>query len=227
MVPLKFLIYHNIISHVSPPVIPKSEPEGKGVIYVGSKLKRRTKLKPRLYENRNKYAKIAENIKISKNCFSDIFTSMQMINYYILYYEFDFSKKKVENFSETLTKHNQEYDDGVLIPDVLEEKIRTGLKFDCWKEAMNFPYRSRRKMFAGKTKNMADYEIFLTSTNAAIETYLILAVYTLHENYRFTGKMLQIWWEKFIDFAMLYADGLTDDHIEKYFKQECNLEIVK
>lgn len=193
---------------------------------MGSKLRRKTKLAPRLYERRNTYQQIAQNVKISKSCFSDIFTSMQMINFYILYYEFDFSKKKVENFSEILRRHNTEYDDGGLISDEMEEKHRKGLGFDCWKEAMKFPYRARRKMFNGKTKNMAEYEIFLTSTNAAIETYLILAVHTLHENYRFTRSMVRRWWDKFVDFSMLYAEGLTDEHITKYFKQECNLEII-
>ena len=102
---------------------------------MGSKLRRKTKLAPRLYDKRNTYQQIAQNIKISKSCFSDIFTSMQMINFYILYYEFDFSKKKVENFSEILRRHNTEYDDGGLISDEMEEKHRKGLGFDCWKEA--------------------------------------------------------------------------------------------
>lgn len=193
---------------------------------MGSKLKKKTRLSPRLYEKRYIYSQIAKNVKKSNSCFLDIFTSMQMVNFYILYYEFDFSKKKVENYNEILRRHNKEYDDGGFTSDEMEQKHLKGLGFDCWKEAMKFPYRARRKMFGGKTKNMADYEIFLTSTNAAIETYLILAVHTLHQNYRFSGAMIHRWWEKFIDFAMLYAEGLTDEHIAKYFKQECDLDIV-
>ena len=166
------------------------------------------------------------NAKKAEDCFSDIFKSMQMINFYILYYEYDFSKKQIGNFNKFMRKHNTEYDDGGRISQETEDKHLKYLGFDCFKEANAFPYRARRKMFDGKTKTMKDYQLFMINTGAAIETYLILAVQTLHENYRFSGAKLQEWWGKFLDFAMLYTEGLTDDHIALYFKQECDLDIL-
>jgi hypothetical protein len=38
--------------------------------------------------------------------------------------------------------------------------------------------------------------------------------------------MIQIWWEECIKFSLdNYAEGMKDQHVVQYFKQECGLDI--
>lgn len=199
---------------------------------MSSALKKKRRFNPKGYEDRGKMQQIQKNKTLSEKCFTEIFDSMQLINFTVLYAPtedggFDFTKKKLQNFNAILTRHNQEYDDGGLTSTAMEEKFKEKFDFDCKLEAKNFPYRPKMKMYGGKPKNMTEYNVALASINGAIETYLILAIHTLHENYRFNKDMIWKWWNKFKEYSELYVDGLTDEFIIKYFVDECGLKVNK
>ena len=199
---------------------------------MSSKLKKKKKYMPKGYEDRFKMQKRRKDIKLSEDCFMEIFYSMQLINFTVLYMAkedggFDFTKKKLQNFNKILTRHNTEYDDGGFAAKAVELSHKNKLGFDCYAEAKNFPYRPKMKMYGGKVKTMGEHNIALESINGAIETYLILALHTLHENYRFNKDMIWKWWEKFKEVSTLYVDGMTDEFIMQYIKDECGLVINK
>ena len=88
-------------------------------------LKKKNRMKPKGYENKFAMQKAKKNEAMSENCFMEIFYSMQLINFTVLYAPaeengFDFSKQKMKNFNKFLRKHNQEYDDGGLISTIVE-----------------------------------------------------------------------------------------------------------
>ena len=147
-----------------------------------------------------------------------------MITYYTLYYDQDFSKKQVQNFNEFLKKYNEEfklYETEKL--NELDMKFKKNLDIDCRKMAVNFPHRPKMKLYGKKNKHA---DIVLHNTNDCIEDYLLLAVLILHKHYRFSAARINQWWEQAVEFSRLYVDGLTDEHVVKYFIQECNLKIV-
>ena len=167
-----------------------------------------------------------------EGCFSEIFTSMQLISFTTLYSEpedggFDFSKQKIQNFNDFMRKHNQEIVDKQLDSRTIEALFRKS-GFDCEKEASNFPYRAKVKMYGGKKlKTKHDYNVMLASVNVAIESYLILTVYTLRTHYNFTWEMIRNWWESCINTSKLYSDGLTDQFVMDFIKDEIDITITK
>lgn len=189
--------------------------------------KKKTHFKPRGYEDKLYAAKVARHIKASDECFSAVFSAMQMSSLYVLFYDFDFSKQKLKNFNEKLRKNNVEIKglsyDGA---QKAEDNIKKNLRFDCLKEAENFPYRIKMKMF-GRSPKQNEIRTFTASVNAAIESYLILSVTTLHKNYRFSGKQVREWWKKVLELSQQRIDGLTDEHIREYFMLACDLDITE
>ena len=149
---------------------------------MGSKLRKKRTLKPDGYEKKTAIHKRFKSVKLSERCFMELFYSMQLVNFTVLYMSkedggFDFTKQKLQNFNKIITRHNQEYDDGGFISTAVALDHKKKLGFDCFLEAKNFPYRPKMKMYGGTPKNMHEHNIALTSINGAIETYLILAVH--------------------------------------------------
>ncbi len=126
---------------------------------MSSKLKKKKKYIPKGYEDRFKMQKLRKDVKLSENCFMEIFYSMQLINFSVLYMAeedggFNFTKKKLQNFNRILTRHNTEYDEGGFAATAVELSHKKNLGFDCYAEAKKFPYRPKMKMFGGKVKTM-------------------------------------------------------------------------
>ena len=154
----------------------------------------------------------------------NVFRSLQLMSYYELYYHFDFSVQRVKNFNEIMTRKNEE-----LTPDKVreyEKVLKNNIGFDCETEAKKFPMRPKYAMAKIKPKDLIKYQ---TLINHMIATYLVVAGKTLRENYRFNSDQLREWWEKIREFSYLYVcnknESLTDEHIIKYFNQECKLPI--
>lgn len=167
--------------------------------------------------------------KLAEKCFASIFASIQLICFTTLYSSkedggFDFSRQKLKNFNKYLTQHNQDEVAGSFDSKEIEYKFRK-VGFDCEREAAEFPYRAKVKMYGGKLKTKHDYSVVLASVNVAIEAYLILAVYTLRKHYGFSWIDIRVWWEKCKEIAGLYAEGMTDEFVMKFIKDECDLEI--
>lgn len=168
--------------------------------------------------------------RLAENCFSKIFTSMQLICFTVLYSAtedggFDFTKEKLKNYNKFLRLHNQENIDGILSSRVTESKFRKS-GFDCERKASEFPYRAKLKMYGGKLKTKHDYNIMLASVNVAIEAYLILAVHTLRKHYGFSWNDIHNWWSECKKVGRLYSEGMTDEFVMKFIKDECDLDIT-
>ena len=193
-------------------------------------LKKKNSLKPKDYDKRFAIQNYRRDVRLSEDCFTEVFYSMQLINVSVLWMSeedggFNFTKQKLKNFNNILIRHNQSYDDGGFMATEVEESHKKNLGFDCYMEAKSFPYRPKMKMYGKKIKSMRNHNIVLESVNGAIETYLILAVHTLRENYRFSKDMIWKWWNKCKEVSFLYADGATDKFVIQYLNDECGLKI--
>jgi len=173
-----------------------------------------------------KNKKQGHNKVVSEKTFSEVFYSMQLAAVYCLYYNMDFTKQKIKNFNSLLTKHNEEVTKMEIDIDEIEKKIEKMYNFKCYDEAYRFPLRAKMKMIPGKIKQ-SDMCLVFNKVNEAIEMYLVLAIYTLKKNYKFSGKQITEWWEYVKEFCKLYAEGMNDEHVIKYFEQECDLKITK
>ena len=165
---------------------------------------------------------------IAANYYSAAFRSIQLSALYCLYYEeeFDFSKQQIKNYNKILTQHNFEIDSCELDADVIESQILESVKFNCKKEALEFPFRSKLFM-VGKKVKPSEMKIAVENINRSIEFYLILSIYTLKKNYRFSNAKIYRLWNSIKQFCHLYSDGMEYTHVIEYFKQECDLEITE
>ena len=162
--------------------------------------------------------------KIALDVFHEVFKSMQLITYYVLYYDQDFSIQQVKNFNKFLAQHNEELRFHTNSVNKLEQIIKQNTGIDCEKMAKNFPYRVKMKLYGKKTKHP---DVVYYNATDCIEDFLIICIHTLRKNYRFSVTRINQWWEQVIEFSRLYVDGLTDEHVLKYFLQECGLEITE
>lgn len=167
--------------------------------------------------------RINKNSSIYKDAFYEVFKSMQLSSAYAIYYDMDFSKEELQEFSKNLARHDEEDRYHKISEGEIKENIIKELNFDCKKEALNFPYRAKLKMYGKKTTSKTIMTVS-TAASDAVELYLILCIYTLRIDHQFDIIQIRKWYEKLKEFALLYADGLTDEHVFKYFIQECDLE---
>ena len=161
-----------------------------------------------------------------KSAFYEVFKSAQLSGDYVIYYDMDFSKEELKEFSRRLTLHNNEEVNHNIHLNDLRTEILENYAFSAHLHAYKFPYRAKLKMCGMKinTKNVVDFNAAATD---ALECYMLLVGHTLHVDYHFTRDQFTKWYKKFVDFCTLYADGLTDDHVFKYFMVECDLKITE
>lgn len=169
---------------------------------------------------------INKSEKTYHDAFYEAFKSIQLSGAYTIYYELNFSKDELKEFNELLRKNNDKELQHVIQMKELESNIHANYNFDCVYAAAEFPYRAKLKMYGKKIipKNVAT---IVAGTTDAIRFYLVLSIYTLVENYRFDEDMVKIFYEKLKEFCKLYADGLQNADVLKYFIQECDLKITE
>lgn len=161
---------------------------------------------------------------VYRNAFYEVFKSAQLSGAYTIYYDMDFSKEELQEFSNKLEEHNnEEINHNIHLADLRNFALEK-YQFDGPAEAYKFPYRAKLKMYGKKTTPKSIIDINVAATDA-LECYMLLVGYTLHTDYGFTKDQFMKWYEKFVDFCKLYSDGLTDEHVLEYFIQECNLTI--
>lgn len=168
-------------------------------------------------------ALINKNSGLYKDVFYEVYKSMQLSGAYVLYYNIDLSKKELQDFNKKFCEHDQEDSDHKISEREIKSNILKELGFDCRKESLNFPYRAKLKMYGKKTSPKIITTVSVAASNA-VELYLTLCIYTLRTDYAFDSAKIGIWYEKLKEFARLYGEGLTDEHVFKYFMQECELE---
>lgn len=175
--------------------------------------------------NKKQQADIARRARIASDVIHEVFKSIQLVAYYTLYYDQDFSKQQVKNFNKFLKKYNDEYKMHDI--DALEElsnKLKENAGIDCRKMAVQFPYRPLMKLYGKPIKDMG---IVYNNAIDCLEGFLLIGVHTLRKHYRFSADRIMEWWEQVIEFSRLYTEGLTDEHVIEYFMMECELEITE
>lgn len=156
--------------------------------------------------------------------FEKVFSSMQLSGGYVLWYDIDFSKEEIKNFSNFFEIHNNENISGNLKLLEITNDIIDKFEFDCKQEAVKFPVRAKLKM-CGKQKQK-DVMSSLNGATDAITTYLAITIYTLQKHYEFNENRIREWYEKLVDFCRLYGDGMQDWHVITYFERECDIHIT-
>ena len=197
---------------------------------MSNKLRRKRVLKPDGYEERFLIQKSRKNEKLSEDCFVEVFYSLQYISLTTLWMEkedggFDFTADELKRFNEGLIAHNESYDYEGGMSMAMENVHNMQIGFDCLAQAKRFPFRAKMKMYGKPLKTKKDYEIAINSTTEAIEAYLVLALHTLREEFRFSGEMIMAWWNKCIEVADLYVMGMKDEFIIDYLEKETGLEL--
>ena len=173
-----------------------------------------------------KYDKeLNRRIKIAENSFSEVFKSMQLLHYTVMYDKFDFDKEQIKEFQKNIIDYNNECLDNKEAFFDVEEKLLTDYSFSCNKSAKAFPLRAKMKMIGKNHKRMQDWDIALNNATDAIEVCLVLFLHEFIKVLHPTIEDVQLYWNSIVENADLYARGMTDDFVVKYFIDEIDLKI--
>lgn len=158
--------------------------------------------------------------------FENTFDAMQCLAWTVLYYDFDFdTKEKLMAFQKGLTKHDKIIDE--------KDKYYTVDKFlkeehglDCHKLAVAFPYISKMKMAEYDTRKSKGARAALVACDNAIEVFLVIFFYELIKEWEFTKDQAMESYEKIKENSILYRQGMKNEFVKKYFKDEIDLDIT-
>lgn len=178
-------------------------------------------------KTRNISAEIERRTKIAERSFSEVFRSMQLLNYTVLYYNFDFDKEMVKKFNANITDYNNECLDDSEAFFAEEARILKDFAFSCERSAKEFPMRAKMKMCGKRPKGMKDWDIVLKNATEAIEICLLLFLHECVAEWNFTESDVMLYWQNMKENAKCYADGMTDEFVVQYFKDYLDLEITE
>ena len=164
--------------------------------------------------------------QIYSKSFENVFNAMQCMAWTSLYYDFDFdTKQKLTAFQKGLTKHDKIIDE--------KDKYYTVDKFlkeehglDCHKLAVAFPYISKMKMAEYDTRKVKGTKAALVACDNAIEVFLVIFFYELIKEWEFTKDQAMESYEKIKENSILYRQGMKNEFVKKYFKDEIDLDIT-
>lgn len=165
--------------------------------------------------------------KVAENSFSEVFKSMQLLHYTVMYEKFDLDKEGIQEFQKNLTDYNNECLDNREAFLAEEEKLLTEYQFSCEESARRFPTRAKMKMLGRRPKRMQDWDVALQNATDAIEVCLVLFLHEFVKVLQPSAEDIKVYWESMVENADLYARGMTDDFVVKYFKNEIDLEITE
>ena len=163
--------------------------------------------------------------KIAEVSFSEVFKSMQLLHYTVMYDKFDFTKEMIQTFQKNITDYNNECLDNKETFLAEEEKMLTDFNFSCKESARRFPTRAKMKMLGKKPKRLQDWDVALQNATDAIEVCLVLFLHEIVKELQPTEDDINLYWQSMVENADLYARGMTDDFVVKYFMNEIDLEI--
>lgn len=156
--------------------------------------------------------------------FENTFNAMQCLGWTVLYYDFDFdTKEKLIAFQRGLTNHNKIVDDKgkYLAVDIFLKEHG----INCHKLACAFPYISKMKI-ADFDKRKDKVKAMLVGCDNAIEVFLVIFFYELIKEWGFTKEQAMESYEKMKENSMLYRQGMKNEFVQKYFKDELDLIIT-
>lgn len=158
--------------------------------------------------------------------FENTFRSMQYLNYCTVYYDFDFDKEQIKQFNANVTDYNNTSLDNTEAFYAEESRIRTEYGFDCEKAAKEMPMRAKLKIIGikPKSKNVA---FKLKECGDAIEICLVLFIRELTTTWGKGADDIKLYWHKMKEYSMNYANGMTNEFVQKYFMDQIDLEITE
>ncbi len=142
----------------------------------------------------------------------------------VLYYDFDFDKDKLIVFQRGLTKHDKIIDEKNKYRGV-DQMLKTEYDIDCHKLAVNFPYISKMKMAGYDKRKTKGVKATLVACDNAIEVFLVIFFNELLKEWGKSREDALECYEKMKENAMLYRQGMKNEFVQKYFKDELDLVI--
>lgn len=164
--------------------------------------------------------------KVAENSFSEVFKSMQLLHYTVMYDKFDLGKEQIQEYQKNVTDYNNECLDNAETFRAEEDKLLTDYGFSCNEAARRFPLRAKMKMLGKRPKRMSDWDVALQNATDAIEVCLVLFLHEFVKVLQPSPSDIRLYWESMVENADLYSRGMTDEFVVKYFLDEIDLEIV-
>ena len=166
---------------------------------------------------------ILQRKQLADRCFEKTFRSMQLLHYTVLYYDFDFSKDDIKKFNSNVNDYNNECLDDRATFLKSEENILNEYGFSCEKAAKQFPLRAKLKIVC----KVPNHDIALKNAEDAIEVCLVLFLHEFTKEWGKNGSDIALYWRCMKENAMNYANGMTDEFVKQYFKDELDLDITE
>jgi hypothetical protein len=157
--------------------------------------------------------------------FENTFEAMQCLGWTVLYYDFDFdTREKLIAFQKGLTQHNKIVDekDKYVKVDLF---LKSEYGINCHKLACAFPYISKMKI-ADFDKRRDKVKAMLVGCDNAIEVFLVIFFCELIKEWGFTKEQAMESYEKMKENSMLYRQGMRNEFVQQYFKDEIDLVIT-
>lgn len=162
----------------------------------------------------------------TRELIAQMFETIQLAGSYVLYYDEDHSKQQIKNMNSYMREVDMGVGDRPEI-EVLEKIIYDKSGIDIVKMAKEIPIRVMIELAKRSNKKLRIAGEIPLACRQAVELYLVEMIPILQKHYKYSVARIEKWWIEILAFLPLYSTGLTDDHIVKYFDQECNLEITK
>lgn len=170
--------------------------------------------------------KMEHGMAVANKSFAEVFKSMQLLNLTVLYYDFDFDKESIKAYNANITKYNNECLDCKETFFAEEERILKVYRFSCEESAKVFPTRAKMKMIGVKKfRSMADWDIALQNATDAINVCLVLFLHEFINVMQPSISDVALYWRCMRQNAENYANGMTDDFVVQYFRDQIDLDI--
>lgn len=167
--------------------------------------------------------------KTGDKSFAAMFESLQLLGFTVLYYNFDYSTERMTQFNGKMHELNETLLEDVELYDKAKNKIEKIWGENIERKVKEFPYRAKVHILGGLPKggmmfiNMANLEAC-----SAIESFLILTFSTLMEmDCKFGKVQFDCFYENLKTNSMNYVNGMKDEFIVQYFKDQVNLKLGK
>lgn len=170
--------------------------------------------------------------KMGNKAFHEVFKSMQLIGFGVLYYNFDFGEKDMIKFNDRIHEENKTLLDDI---DEFEEavaKIEKTTGWDIKKTVREFPYRARVGMMGGLPKSKGNgglqaFNMVNLQSFSAIESYMVLTLTVLAKDRKWGKTEMLGWWAHMKEEAMTYSHKeMTDNFLVNYLFDELGLNFV-
>ena len=172
--------------------------------------------------------KVEHGKRVAVKSYAEVFKSMQLLNLCVLYYDFDFDKEMLKKYNESLKAYDNACfeDRGILLKE--DERILNEYHISCEEWARKFPTRAKMQMIGFKPKRLSDWDIALQNATESIESCLIMFMHEFTNAIEPTESDIELWWKSMNRYANeCYANGMKDDFVIKYFKDQIDLEITE